>query len=90
MPVVQFVRADLGVRVTKSMRTPKRITDINAWFKTARKAIQELDDVMNQVEHGWYIFTHDVDIRWVKFDLRNRRDERAYVVIDRTVKFGSV
>lgn len=86
--VVQFIRQVEGIRVSRGMRTPKRITDINAWFKQARKTIKELDALMNE-NTGWCILTHDTDIRYVLFELRNNHDQKAQVVIDRTANFGA-
>lgn len=86
MPTVQFVRAAENVVVTKSMKTPKRIWDINAWFKAARRAIKELDETMTV--DGWFIVRSETTLNYVRWDLENMWQETAQVVIDRTAKFG--
>lgn len=88
MPRAQFVRADRGLVITRTMPTPRSLSDINAWLKTARKFIPDLANLLDGAE-GWYVFRHSATLQYVTFELRNAIDEKANLVIDRTVKFGA-
>lgn len=88
MPTVQFVRADRGITITRSVPCPKKVYDINAWLKTAAKFVAPLNSLLIS-EDGWFVVHSSVSIKWVQFRLQNRIGETADVVIDRTTRYGS-
>jgi hypothetical protein len=81
MPTVQYIYN--GETITKPMLTPRKITQLNSWFIEARKAIPQIPVAQFMVSgpDGWLIDYQEADPKWIKFDLTNMRQERAYIVI---------
>lgn len=92
MPTVQYVNMLTKETVTRSMLTPKRITELRHWLKGAQGAIKEIPRQIAESEQsadrsiysdGWFVANTDVDVKWIKFNLENRVGEKAHIVIDR-------
>ena len=92
MPTVQYVNEYRQVRVTRDMPTPKRITELRHWLKGAQSAIPQIPRQIAESEgmannqigsDGWFVFITDVDVKWIKFTLQNRLQEKAHIVINR-------
>lgn len=80
MPTVQYANKHEDTRLTQPMKTPKRITVMEAWFKGARKVLPQIPPV-NTGE--WRIEHEEATLEWVRFDLRSREGRKANVVIFR-------
>lgn len=96
MPTVQYVNMFKKQHVTRSMPTPKKMGEIRYWLKEAQKWIKEIPRQIAESEgmadrsiysDGWYVVNSDVDVKWIRFNLCNRIDEKATIVIDRQAKF---
>lgn len=92
MPTVQYVNEYRQVRETRQMPTPKRITELRYWLRGAQQAIPKIPRNIAEAEgmadnsigsDGWFVYTSDVDVKWVKFTIQNRIHERAHIVINR-------
>lgn len=83
MPLAQyrFPTANPPIEVTRRMGAPK-IATTKAWYKAARAVIPQ---VPNLKETDWEIFSEEVTLGWVRFNLQNSVGEKAYLVIDRNV-----
>jgi hypothetical protein len=81
MPTVQFFHN--GRTFTKNMITPKRITKLEAWYKEARKVITDIPEALMGIfgNNEWMIEHHEVDVKWIKFDLLHTNGFKAYIVI---------
>jgi hypothetical protein len=84
MALTQFRNDPKAINITKKMSAPKKVEQIEAWFKQARKTIPEIPD---PEQTDWQITHKDATIKWIKFEMHNTVGERCYVVIDRTVPF---
>lgn len=93
MPIVQYINMFRKERVSRSMRTPKRITELRYWLKEAQKTVceipQQIAESEAMVNHsyghdGWFVARTEVDIKWIRFDIENVIGEKAQIVIDRT------
>lgn len=80
MAVVQFRNDPKGINITKPMFPPKKVSEMSAWYKAARKVIPDIPDLEQRT---WTLAHALADLQWVKFELRNAIGERAYVIIDR-------
>jgi hypothetical protein len=91
MPLAQFRNEVARINRTALMPTPKKITDVWAWYKQARRHISEIPDIAQlHRQHFDQFFwssriTPEVTTRWIRFDLEDAQGLRAYLVIDRTV-----
>lgn len=86
MPTVEFNFPSEKIRVNRSMLTPKKFTDLNHWYKSARKAIPSIPKLSEPTPDGilWrYISDPDVSLDWIRFDIENTMGQRAHVVINR-------
>lgn len=81
MPQVQYVDQAEGIRITKTMPTPKQITRLEVWLRKARKVIPEIPDTEHSGE--WRVEFQEANGDWIRYDLRNRCGRRTYVVIFR-------
>lgn len=82
MPLVQL-RTHHNREFTKFMSVPKKMAELQAWYKGAMKVIPEIPD---PVTTDWQIAFQEANIKWIKFEVRHRKtEERQYIVIDRTV-----
>lgn len=81
MPTVQYIHK--GETFTKQMNTPKRITSVTHWYKEAQKALPQIPNAIVSLynDNEWCIVWHELDVKWLKFDLLNRNGEKAYIVI---------
>jgi hypothetical protein len=92
MPLVNFVNMHRKINVTRSMLTPKRITELRYWLKGAQNVIPEIPRNVAESEgmasrqmgsDGWFVFNTDVDVKWITFHLQNAMGEKAQIVINR-------
>ena len=95
MPWVQYVDETKGINEQAGMATPRRITELRWWLKTAQLSLRAIPKFIAESEWQtaqlpnqdsdplWYVETTDVSERWVKFTLRNRWGVRSHIVIDR-------
>lgn len=84
MALAQFRMQAKNINITKKMAAPKKVTQIEAWFKEARKMIPEIP---NPKDTDWIITHQQADVKWVRYDLVNSVGEKCQVVIDRTQPF---
>lgn len=73
---VEYHNTITGAYKSAKMKCPKRVTDINAWLKSARKAIPEIPEMP--------IAKWDANTREVRIFL-SLGDEYATIRIDRTI-----
>lgn len=78
MPQVQFVDPANSIRKTAYMPTPKRMAEIDYWFKAARKAIPMIPNLKDGL---WHLERQEANLDYIAFHLRSREGERNYVVI---------
>lgn len=96
MPRVQFNFQSRNINIVKDMRSPKRISQVSAWFKEARKVVPEIPAVgphVGIVQHttitdegekiGWVLTDENVTQKFIRWDITNSLGERCYVVIAR-------
>jgi hypothetical protein len=81
MALVHYRFETRRIEETKRMAAPK-VATINAWYKQARTVIPQLPDLKRS---DWQIFHHNASTGRIYIEIRNSVDERAYLVIDRTV-----
>jgi len=63
------------------MPVPKRVGDMNAWFKTARSVIPQIPDPLTT---DWYILDQEATLKEVRFKMLNSLGQTGLLVIDRT------
>lgn len=85
MPKVQYVNIHEDTRITVSMDTPARMSQMQYWFKAARKAIPQIPDTR---DGQWHIESESANSDYIRFDLRNREGQRSYVIIMRNMAKG--
>ena len=71
-----------NVEISRRMFAPKRVTEISAWYKAARKVIPQIPSL----EEGglWYLRDHEVSLNEITYVVRrNDNGDLAYVKIDR-------
>lgn len=92
MPRAQFVMQSLGINVTRSFPTPKRMGELRYWLKAVQNHIKEVPRHIAESEisadrsigsDGWFVSNADADAKWIKFNLENKLGQRADIVIDR-------
>lgn len=92
MPRLQFTQMSKGINKLASFPTPKRMNELRFWLKAAQQWCKEIPRQIGESEpqadrlmgsDGWYVFNSDADAKWIKFELRNRYDDKAQIVIDR-------
>ena len=92
MPRAQFVHQAMGINVTRSFPTPKRMGELRFWLKAAQLAIAQIprNIAESQVSadrqigsDGWFVSNSDADAKWIKFNLEDRFGNKADIVIDR-------
>lgn len=85
MPVVNFVIQAENVNIRKSFPTPKRMSDLNYWWKTVRKAVPEIPvlGMPNKDGRLWRKLHEDVTTTKISWTLESNLGDRAYVVIAR-------
>lgn len=92
MPRAQFVYQAIGVNVTRSFPTPKRMGELRYWLKAAQTAIAHIPRNIAESEasaersignDGWFVANADADAKWVRFNLEDRFGNKAQIVIDR-------
>lgn len=85
---VRFVHLKAEIDKSQAMPAPKRVEDINAWLKQARKTIPEIPDTKPPAK--WKVRHSHATPHLVVFELFNGEDlhSKAYdfchVVINRT------
>ncbi len=86
MPQVQYVDQVKRERITKNMPTPKKMSNILAWYKAARKVIPEIPDVYSKSASGmWYIIREEANTDYITFEVKHRDGHRRHVVIFRNL-----
>lgn len=74
---VQYAHPQKQVNIVKMMAPPTKISNLDAWFKAACKAIPE-------IPHSWYRVDELVTDKTIVFELINRAThEKCAVVIAR-------
>lgn len=81
MPTVQYVSAK-GVRITKTIATPKRLEDLTVWWKVCRKAVPEIPDVPDG-QHRFVQAFPDVSLEYIRWKIEDTEGFTSYVIIDR-------
>lgn len=81
MALAQYRDEINKVCISKRFAAPK-VASVQHWYRAARNVIPELPDIRKT---DWYIFSEEATTRYIKYDLRNAKDERKYLIIDRTV-----
>jgi hypothetical protein len=79
MPIAQYRDQVNKVEITKRFGAPK-VASVQHWYKAARKVIPELPDIRKT---DWYIFSEGISRQYIHFELRNAKDEKRHLVIDR-------
>jgi hypothetical protein len=70
-----------GVEISKKMFPPKKVSSLDHWLKEARKVVSQIPreaDTKN-------VINTQVSARWIAWEIFNHKDERSYVIIDRSV-----
>jgi hypothetical protein len=89
MPRVQYTaplrdegRGKVGAfQKTANFGTPKRVTEVEAWLRSARKAIPEIPDFPNGVWRA--VGDPQISTDFIRWELESVLGERAYIIIDR-------
>lgn len=77
MPTVQYAHPQASTNIVRHMLTPKKVSDIDAWFKSACKLIPE-------IPHRWTRVDELVTQKTIVFQLINpQTHEKCAVVIAR-------
>lgn len=90
MPQVQFSYPAKGIQITKGMPTPKKMAQLEAWYKEARKVIPDIPEIGLPDKDGRLWKEYDVphvDELWIRRTYVNDIGERAYLVIARKISF---
>ncbi len=82
MHKVQYIDVINNVRLTASMPTPKKMSNLDAWFREARKVIPEIPDIRLEL---WFIVSSEACKHYIRYELKDRRGVNVYVVILRTI-----
>ncbi|TXH42027.1 MAG: hypothetical protein E6Q97_36420 [Desulfurellales bacterium] len=80
MAVVQYRNEIRQQDISRRMFAPKKVTEIDAWFKAARSVIPEIP---NPKDTDWSIFNHSASPDYIRFDMFNSIGERCYIIIAR-------
>lgn len=80
MAEVQYVDKS-GQRKNARMGAPKRADSLDHWFRAARKAIPLIPKIGDD---GWVLAGTLATTDFIRFDLLNALQEKAYIVIDRS------
>lgn len=83
MPLVHVNMPTRRFETSKKMPTPKKMANIENWFKDARKVIPEIPDPKVT---DWFLKTSHAHPDYVKFEIVNSIGEQGTVFIDRTYK----
>ena len=83
MPQVLFENHAKRTAVTRFMPVPKRITELNAWFKSARAVISAIPDPSVT---DWFIRKSEATFDRILFEMQNTNGEQCLITIDRTKK----
>lgn len=81
MARVQLVDQFRKINMTKQFRPPKKVGDLDAWYKAARKAIPQIPDIKNS---DWFPYQQGASLDRIAYELHNPIGERCYVTIERT------
>lgn len=79
MALVVFRDEVNNVEISKKMFPPKKVTVLEQWFKAARKVIPQIPG------DSLRIINTQVSSRWITWELYSHKEERTYVIIDRSV-----
>jgi len=83
MPAVRYTSHDLHQDVARYMPVPKKMAQIDAWFKMARSVINVIP---NPTTTDWFIKRQDATMDSIEFHLQNTNGQTGVVLIDRTKK----
>lgn len=81
MPQAQFVHQTRGIDIQRTMRTPKKIQDQEAWVRAARQVIPEVPDLRRS---DWYIQDFDASLKTIVITFHNTIQERCRLAIGRS------
>lgn len=73
-----------SIPISRKFGAPKKVTEMSAWFKAARKVIPEIPDPKNS---DWIIYHEEAsrDAKHIHFEMQNTVGERCSIIIDRTI-----
>lgn len=77
---VRFVHLEQEIDVQAAMPAPKKVSELSAWFKSARKAIPQIPDIIPPSK--WVLGKSVATLNQVSFELINGTDF-CHVVINR-------
>lgn len=80
MPRVQFSFPPRDINITKDMPSPRRIGELDHWYKQARKVIPEIPNLQ---ETDWFIFQQEITESSIVFEIHDSVGQKCAVVIDR-------
>jgi hypothetical protein len=80
MPQVLYQNDGARESLVRHMPVPKRIADVMAWFKEARKVIRQIP---NPDTTDWMITKAEATFTEVLFNLRDTNGKECFVKIDR-------
>lgn len=83
MPAVRYTCPDLRQDIARYMPMPKRMSQIESWFKMARAAINVIP---NPLVTDWFIKSQEATMDSIQFNLQNTNGQTGVVLIDRTKK----
>ncbi len=95
MPLAQY--SYKGKAVTKQIPTPKIMSNLIKWLKSAQRNIPEMPRHIADLPEslpsvaddpiGWYVLDSGATLDRISFEFASRLGDKAYLVIDRKTKF---
>lgn len=79
MPVVFYYNSK-GEQSAKTMPQPKRMADISAWFRQARRVLPEIP---NPSDSDWRLVNEEATLKEVTFELVDTFGDKRTVLIRR-------
>lgn len=80
MALAKFTKGEQSK--TARMFAPKKITEISAWYKAARKVIPFMPDLDKT---DWFMTHHEATIHLIEIRIANSVGEEAVLLIDRRI-----
>ncbi len=80
MPRVQFSYPPRDISITKAMPSPARISQMDAWYKAARRVIPEIPDTEDS---DWLITEQHATTQSIIWELHDSVGNKCAVTIDR-------
>lgn len=85
MALARFNHSKPGsIPISRKFGAPKKVEQMSAWFKAARKVIPEIP---NPEQTDWQITCEHAtsDAKFITFELANSVGDRCSVIIDRSI-----